>query len=355
MYNLDSSPTVANCTFSDNSATWSGGGMYNYPGIGSLARRWTVAPSRELGHHRRRRDVHNASSVAVTNCTFLGNSAISGGGMFNSYSWPEVTNCTFSNNWSEHSGGGMENYSGSSPTVTNCAFLGNSTDLGGGMSIHRRFLAYGHQLHLLWQLGRLGWRDVQPLESSPAVTNCTFSNNWATLGGAMHNHDSMPAVTNCILWEDRPDEISNVTSQPAVTHSDIQGGYDGAGNIDADPLFLDPGRVTSICGPALLASIWAATSRRTCPTMTSRAMTAFWMATATECHCRYGRGRGRRRWDLLPRLPANGAQGVLDSGQTWAGCILWGRVWRCAPAPSRKRPSAKAAFVEGLELPGRFS
>ncbi len=49
-------------------------------------------------------------------------------------------------------------------------------------------------------------------------------------------------VTNCVLWGDSSDEISNEESASAtVTYSDIQGGYDGEGNIDADPLFADPG------------------------------------------------------------------------------------------------------------------
>jgi len=75
------------------------------------------------------------------------------------------------------------------------------------------------------------------------VTNCTFSGNSAGYGGGgMHNYyNSAPAVTNCILWGDGPDEIYNQQSDPAVTYSDIQGGYDGIGNIDADPLFANPG------------------------------------------------------------------------------------------------------------------
>jgi len=45
-------------------------------------------------------------------------------------------------------------------------------------------------------------------------------------------------VTNCILWGDSPDEISGGT--PAVSYSDIQGGFPGTGNIDMNPLFVDP-------------------------------------------------------------------------------------------------------------------
>lgn len=47
-----------------------------------------------------------------------------------------------------------------------------------------------------------------------------------------------PVVTNCILWNNIPDEIAG-PGMPTVTYSDVQGGWPGEGNIDADPLFVD--------------------------------------------------------------------------------------------------------------------
>ena len=50
-----------------------------------------------------------------------------------------------------------------------------------------------------------------------------------------------PIIVNTILWGDSPDEISaDYYGAPRVTYSDIQGGRKGEGNIDADPLFVDP-------------------------------------------------------------------------------------------------------------------
>ena len=124
MHNLSSSPTVANCTFTGNSASLRGGGMYN----------------------------NSNSSPTVTNCTFSGNTSQVGGGMRNEDgSSPTVTNCTFSGN-NATNGGGMDNNSSSSPNVTNCTFSGNSaTGIGGGMAIS--------------------------FNSSPTVTHCTFCDN----------------------------------------------------------------------------------------------------------------------------------------------------------------------------------
>jgi len=147
----------------------------------------------------------------------------SGGGMFNDLSSPAVTNCTFANNSASQRGGGMHNFF-ASPKVTNCTFSGNSANLGGGM--HNYDLAF------------------------PEVTNCTFSGNSANLGGGMYNYHSSPLLTNCILWGDSPEEMANMGDEdPVVNYSDIQGGYDGTGNIDADPLFADPGSGDYHLGP----------------------------------------------------------------------------------------------------------
>jgi len=154
------------------------------------------------------------SSPTVTNCTFSGNTAQSrGGGMDNAVdSSPMVTDCTFSGNTAPHGGGGMDNYL-SSPMVTNCTFSENSAaaSFGGGM----------------YNFG----------SSSPTVTNCTFTGNTASTGGGMFNSSSSPTVTNCIFWENSGSEISGVAT---VLFSDVQGGFDGVGNINADPLFVDP-------------------------------------------------------------------------------------------------------------------
>jgi hypothetical protein len=53
--------------------------------------------------------------------------------------------------------------------------------------------------------------------------------------------NSSAAVTNSILWADAPEEISVETGTITVTYSDIQGGWEGTGNINDDPLFVGAG------------------------------------------------------------------------------------------------------------------
>jgi len=54
-----------------------------------------------------------------------------------------------------------------------------------------------------------------------------------------NGHNSSPTVINCILWGDSPGEITG-PGTPTVIFSDVQEGIPGTGNIDADPLFVDP-------------------------------------------------------------------------------------------------------------------
>ncbi|MEW6607183.1 MAG: choice-of-anchor Q domain-containing protein [bacterium] len=78
--------------------------------------------------------------------------------------------------------------------------------------------------------------------SSPTITNCTISGNSADCsGGGICCYSVSPTVVNSILWGDTPDEIYLSDSSIDITYSDIQGGYAGEGNIDADPLFVGAG------------------------------------------------------------------------------------------------------------------
>jgi len=88
------------------------------------------------------------------------------------------------------------------------------------------------------------------------ITNCTITENTSLIGGGgVHCLECFAVlITNSILWQDLPQEIDAIGSDsPIITYFDIQGGYNVAGNINADPLFIDPNegdyylQVNSLC------------------------------------------------------------------------------------------------------------
>jgi hypothetical protein len=163
-----------------------------------------------------------ASNPTLTNCTMSQNGAGDDGGAVSCYHYssPTISNCTITQNEASGDGGAVACYYYSSPTISNCSITSNSASgtyaCGGGI-----YCEY---------------------YSSPTLTNCTLSDNSSDYGGGMHNlHHSNATLTNCILWADTPPELYCVYyALPVVIHCDVQGGWSGEGNIDADPLFVDP-------------------------------------------------------------------------------------------------------------------
>jgi hypothetical protein len=59
------------------------------------------------------------------------------------------------------------------------------------------------------------------------------------LGGGIWTNKSQPVVINTIIWGNQAGTYPQISGSPTVVYSDIQGGYAGTGNINADPLFAD--------------------------------------------------------------------------------------------------------------------
>jgi len=185
-----SSPTITNCILSGNNVSHYGGAIFC-----------------------------SSSSPANTNCNLSENSADYGGGIYCISSFPTIRGCTISNNTADYGGGIWCNYS--SFTLTNCTISGGHADYyGGGICLNT---------------------------SSPTITHCTIADNWAGYygGGILCEWLSSPTVSNCIFWGDdagvESPEIWASSGSPVFTYSDIQGGWPGTGNIDADPLFIGSG------------------------------------------------------------------------------------------------------------------
>ena len=216
MYNFSGSPTIINCIFIENFALAMGGGMFN----------------------------REESSPSIANCVFIENKSDDDGGGIRNYlnCHPTITNCSFISNIAFEDGGGINNRKNSNATITNCSFIGNIALSGGGMENHvGHTVATGEvRVSNCIFIGNIGdegggMRNTDP---NPIVTNCTFSGN---IGGGMRNDSgSTPIVTNCIFWGNTGGSFDG-SSSPIVTFSDVEGGFLGTGNIDADPCFIDAG------------------------------------------------------------------------------------------------------------------
>ncbi|UCD74768.1 MAG: hypothetical protein JSV91_13390 [Phycisphaerales bacterium] len=208
MISQNGNPTVTHCTFTNNSVGGSGGGMVNAGGSIEVSDCTFTGNSAASGGGMQ----NYAGTLTVSDCTFSNNSANAGGGIHNYEASPIITRCTFIGNTGEASGGGMQNHEASSPEVVNCLFTGNTTSFFGSA--------------------------ICVYNSESTIINSTFSGNDVD---AMYFINSQVTVANCILWNNDLYEIGESNSSVTVSYSNVQGGYSGEGNIDADPAFADAG------------------------------------------------------------------------------------------------------------------
>ncbi len=75
--------------------------------------------------------------------------------------------------------------------------------------------------------------------STISLINCTITGNRAYEDGGGIACRSSDTVKNCIIWGNAPSwsGTAQISGSPSVTYSDVQGGYAGEGNINADPCF----------------------------------------------------------------------------------------------------------------------
>jgi len=190
------------------------------------------------------------SALKVENCTFVNNQAPMGAGIMNSLSTPTITACTFQNNsagsnptW--RSGGGMTN-EGLGAVVTNCTFVGNTARRGGGMFNASDCNITGCTFDSNATAGFITsyGGGIYNYRSSPKITACTFQNNQANTidgnGGAIYNREASPTISRCIFRNNHCDSnfgkggaIRNYKSAVTVTdcifYGNTTAGYQGTG------------------------------------------------------------------------------------------------------------------------------
>ncbi len=207
------------------------------------------------------------SSAILDGFTITGGSAFGGfsspcayscgGGLYNHSGSPTLRQIDFYGNSASYRGGALFNYA-SSPTLTHVRFFQNEADEGGavftGIASNPTFTNaefYGNQAVLI---GGALYTNFGTL----TLANATLVGNHALVsGGGLYNaNGASPLVHNSILWGNTantsgPQIFNADTAAPTFRSSLVEGsggsdawsldyGVNGGGNLDEDPLFLNP-------------------------------------------------------------------------------------------------------------------
>ncbi|MFC1583122.1 DUF1565 domain-containing protein [Candidatus Neomarinimicrobiota bacterium] len=161
-----------------------------------------------------------SNNITLDNIQILSNtSQESGGGIFCSESFAVMDRLVIgwnSTGYDRYGPGGGMNIEGSSPVISNSLIIYNTAATGGGLYCN----------------------------GSPALVNVTVTKNVARRygGGVRASGYVNPVVVNSILWDNSPDQIQlgNIYFDTVtVAFSNIEGGWQGSGNISENPLFVD--------------------------------------------------------------------------------------------------------------------
>ena len=253
-----SEPTIENCNIYKNEASWYAGGILNHsyddkPPVSPIIKNCNIYENSATEYNGGGIESYYANPT-IENCNIYKNKAPNGGGIASRFSsGQKIINCKIYGNEAEY-GGGIYNFNSSS-TIKNCDIYENtSSKRGGGISNHSDTATNITIINCNIYRNSAAWSGggIHNASTSPSIINCTIYDNEVSPGsttylggGGIYNYNSSPSITNSIIWLNRFQEaLSQIensdSSSPSVTYSDIQGGYAGEGNIDADPMFKDP-------------------------------------------------------------------------------------------------------------------
>jgi hypothetical protein len=179
----------------------------------------------------------SGSSPFVDGCSFIDNLATDGC-VTTVNSHPIFKDCLFEDNDGGYGGAALviAYNDGTPPLVINCRFTGNRTG-GMGTVVDGGDTLFVNCVFSDNVPGGLAPGALVTVEY-PTVINCTFSDNSGYGIYTDHNPDGLTAH-NSILWGNSLGSIGGFGA--FVYSSDVEGGWPGAGNIDADPLFVQAG------------------------------------------------------------------------------------------------------------------
>ena len=215
MRNESCSPTLFNCVVRSNFAKYEGAAIYN------------------KGCH-----------PLLVGCDIRNNYASQAGGLYNNNSSPIVSNCVFTANTAKYNGGAVYESDAAQASYDRCIFFMNRCvePSGKGNTVNNVTSSSVFNNCLFVDQVAYGWKDcvysycAVNHSEHPVFSGCTFFGMAGNTGYGIRNTSGIVELRNCVV-SGFATSISSTYS--LVTHSLIQGGHSGTGNIDANPNFIN--------------------------------------------------------------------------------------------------------------------
>ena len=257
------------CVVSGNTCSFRGGGIHSLGSDSTFLDCEITDNSAVVGG-----GIYSEGKLDVRGCEIRENSADYGGGIYWAYSGSRkyliIADSAVSENTAARRGGGIHGHArNGTATIVNSAIAGN---IANGISPD------GGAAGLFFRWGDLAIVNCEIVDNvasrgdsgglrlngpRPALlANCTIANNTAqgTGGGVGCDNGRQLTLVNSVVWGNSAGAGSQLAgsdslihgTQISVSHSDVDGGeagvylegtttlHWGPGNIDADPLFVDP-------------------------------------------------------------------------------------------------------------------
>ena len=224
---------TVSCTFSNNSAHYMGGAIYNSSGILNAT---NCTFNNNSAHYDGGAIGDEEGTSNATECLFNNNNAEYGGAI-SSYGELQTTKCTFSNNNATSGGGAIDNEEGIL-NATECIFNNNNADAGGAIDNYSELQATG----CTFSNNNASYGGAIGNSNTSVLTCCRFVNNTATYGNAIYNDEGTVTATNC-WWG------TNIPSQTDLFANTLEvGDYSPyiIINLLPDPLFIPVGIPTPV-------------------------------------------------------------------------------------------------------------
>ena len=236
----DSALTISDNVISGNTGSITGGGIHTVSGsvriVNNLIRGNTATYGGGIV-------VEDADSSRIESNTIENNVATQGGGGIDVClnANPAIAHNIIRNN-SAHVGGGIMSEIGCLPRITETVIQGNSADpTAGGKGGAIALFSGSAILENCLIVGNTSSDFAISGTNSAAtkIVNCTIADNGpAGIGRFSTSWPFSVEVRNSIL-RNSGSEIDSGTVA-TIRYSDVEGGYAGAGNFDADPRFVTP-------------------------------------------------------------------------------------------------------------------